>query len=152
MNKLNITIETKEQRDEAIKQLQEMTFKKELPKSWEKLERVSGYWISERGDLVEGESCDVELYNSNIFATEKQAKSALAKAQLSQLMKVYNDGWVADWSDTSQSKYIIYRNEIELKVCTNTYSYRFLSFKDKQTRDLFLKNFKPLIRTYFELD
>jgi len=149
MNKLNITIETKEQRDEVIKQLQEMTFKKELPKSLE----IKEGWYAMGNEVRHTRNITSSSINKpNLYATEKQAKSALVKAQLSQLMKVYNDGWVADWDKSFQEKYIIYRSNDELDVDTHGSWYMFLSFKDKETRDIFLKNFKPLIRTYFELD
>ena len=71
--------------------------KKELPKSWNELKEIKGYFISEEDSSIDdyisgGNRKDYEL---SVYATEKQARSALAMAQLSQLMAVYNDGWGA---------------------------------------------------------
>ena len=138
-NKLNITIETKEQRDEVIKQLQEMTFKKELPKSWEEYFNSCGHVQS-------------KTHTKILESLQGLDKKFTCIHKLQYLMEVYNDGWVADWRDTSQSKYIIYRNANNLGTDVHEDWYMFLSFKDKQTRNVFLKNFRLLIRTYFELD
>ena len=60
----------------------------------------------------------------NIFKTEKQAKSALAYAKLTQLMALpeYNGDWVPDWNDDSV-KFIIrrYGNGINTNHYWNTH-------------------------------
>jgi hypothetical protein len=148
---LNVEITTEEQRNELVKQLQEMEFKKELPKSWEELEGLKGYWIDE--DSVTRIS-DMESYSEkdlNVFKTEKQAKKALAMAQLSQLMAVYNDDWEPDW-DSTQDKYTINREGNNIIKTSWCFTYSFLAFKDELTRDAFCANFEPLIRQFFELD
>ena len=43
--KLNIEIKTKEQRDQLLKQLKGMEFKKPLPISWEEVAGNGGYRI-----------------------------------------------------------------------------------------------------------
>ena len=66
-------------------------------------------------------------------------------AQLSQLMHVYNDGWVANWSDSNSKKYTI---EIFGECVYSNYYFetkKFLAFKTSEIRDEFLKNFKSLI-------
>lgn len=150
---LNVEITTEEQRNELVKQLQEMEFKKELPKSWEGLGYVKGFWVDEDSQIIPTHivyknASDVD---KNVFKTKKQAKKALAMAQLSQLMAVYNDGWEPDWVG-SDLKYIIGR--LDNNICSsNTCShYSFLTFKSEEIRDKFLKNFEPLIRQFFELD
>ena len=65
----------------------------------------------------------------SVFIDEKHAKSALAMAQISQLMPYYGNAITdEEWEDDSINKYIISRkgNEIRNDLCT--YTYHFLSF------------------------
>jgi hypothetical protein len=137
--------------DTELKQLALQTFpelgEKELPKSWEELEGVSGYYIDDNSKIEFRRNHITHKSNRNIFSTKEQAEASIALAQLSQLMKVYNDGWVADWENDKQLKYIIrfFNNNITIN-CYNNYHF-FLAFKDEKTRDLFLENFRDLILT-----
>jgi len=125
--------------------------KKKLPKSWKELGIVSGYRIGIYGYILDSrKNVTTSNYSIPIFATGKQAKSALSIAQLSQLMKVYNDGWEADW-DNDSNKYVIKRSCNELFTDWYESTYHFLAFKSAAIRDEFLKNFEPLIKEYFEL-
>ena len=150
---LNVEITSEEQRNELVKQLKEMEFKKELPKSWEELIEITGYWVDDDSDINKKLWSGVCLkIDKNIFKTEKQAKKALAMAQLSQLMAVYNDGWEPDWGDEVSCKYTIQRDSSNIVTDIWRHGYKFLAFKSREIRDEFLKNFKPLIRQFFELD
>jgi hypothetical protein len=97
--------------------------KKELPKSWEELGKPYATFINvEQGDAFE------------------------ALHKLSQLIKVYNDGWKPDWSD-SEYKYCVGFTNEKLDI-GNWIDYKqFLAFKDKKTAELFLENFRELIET-----
>jgi hypothetical protein len=135
--------------DNELKELAVQTYpeiaKKELPKSWEELQKIDGYYIGAMTSIVIKQSKTI-LENKNIFATKEQAEVSIAMAQLSQLMKVYNDGWEPDWTD-EDFKYCI---DIHCERIRFTYfqaTKKFLSFKDKETRDLFLENFRELIET-----
>jgi hypothetical protein len=136
---------------------EELNPKPKLPKNWVKLETITGYWISKDSSVCLAGTCFIAEYDNtdkehkNVFATKKQAESALAMAQLSQLMKVYNDGWEADWNDGTDKACIIRRSS-NIAVCYYTSVYQFLTFKTQLIRDEFLKNFEPLIRQYFMLD
>lgn len=119
-------------------------FKVKLPKSWEELKKVVGYYVDD--------SCNIHDYNHtpqksnrNTFVTEEQAKASIALAQLSQLREVYRQGWEPDWTDSNQKKYclVIINNKI-VKITNYVYN-SFLSFQSFQIRDLFLKNFRDLI-------
>jgi hypothetical protein len=137
--------------DAELKELALTTFpelgKKSLPKSWEELEEISGYWVN-ANKSIELKGGVVESMNKNTFATREQAEASIALAQLSQLMKVYNDGWVADYEKgNSQDKYIIDFCQGIIRTEYFRNQQRFLSFKDAETRDLFLKNFSDLILT-----
>jgi len=75
----------------------------------------------------------------------------LAKAKLSQLMYVYNDGWEPDWNDYSEKKHCVIRIDTGLWTgCCEYYSY--LAFKTKELAEKFLANFEGLIRQYFEME
>lgn len=117
--------------------------KKRLPKNWEELDRVQGYYI-QSNSRVNQSSVSATDENTNVFATKEQAEAAVAMAQLSQLMKVYNNGWKPDWND-DEFKYCIYfiGNDIREESLQN--SRTFLSFKDEEIRNLFFENFRELI-------
>ena len=97
--------------DKELKELALQTYpelaKKELPKSWDDLKRIKGFVI-ENNCYIGSSNTMSSITNRNVFATENQAKSALAMAKLSQLMAVYNDGWVADWDDLFQKNTVFY--------------------------------------------
>lgn len=147
---LNVEITTEEQRNELVKQLQQMEFKKGLPKSWEELETVSGFYIGLSSETYRLKNFN-NLTDKGTFKTEKQAKKALAMAQLSQLMYIYNDGWEPDWVN-GETKHIIHAVGRDINRKAACYTHYFLSFKTQEIRDEFLKNFEPLIRQFFELD
>jgi len=119
-------------------------FEKQLPKSWGELEKVSGYYLVSYGAVRDVTDAPTEENNISIFATKEQAEASIALAQLSQLMKVYNGDWVANWSD-SDFKYCLEFYVDELIQEEYTLVQKFLAFKDAKTRDLFLDNFRELI-------
>lgn len=93
--------------------------------------------------------------NLNVFATEKQAKSALAMAQISQIMAndkrfggVITDAeWLQDFY-----KYAITRvSNMIVKGCYTT-NYKFLAFYTQEQRDLFLKENEDLVKDYLMID
>lgn len=94
--------------------------------------------------------------NLNVFATKKQAKSALAMAQISQIMA--NDerfgGVVTDeeWNNIHILKSIIIRIKEDIILGTAVSGYRFLAFHTEEQRDLFLKENEDLIKDYLMID
>ena len=90
--------------------------KKQLPKSWDELKTIDGYYYStfDKERIVEAMNCHTRRNeNRIIFATKEQAEASIAMAQLSQLREVYRDGWKPDFSN-SETKYVIefYENKI----------------------------------------
>ena len=138
--------------DKELKDLAAQTYpelvKKELPKTWEELGSYKGWHTGRQSVYETAGSLDYKDLNDHkfIFATKEQAEASLALAQLSQLMKVYNDGWEPDFND-SEEKYVIFfkNNNICVNYLFNTQC--FLLFKNLETRDLFLENFRELIET-----
>jgi len=140
--------------DTELKQLTLQTFpelgEKELPKSWEELEKIRGYRISTYDTKlrileVHCNHTDKEI-SKIMFATREQAEASIALAQLSQLMKVYNGDWVVDFSK-EDCKYCIHFENNEITFSSLKFSNCFLCFNSTKTRDLFLENFRDLILT-----
>jgi hypothetical protein len=120
--------------------------KKELPKTWEELKEISGYYTNADCTLgSQNKDFPTNSNNVNIFATEEQAKASIALAQLSQLREVYRNGWVPNWSSFEQDKFIIDFADNKINKSCYQVADTFLAFQDKETRDLFLENFKDLI-------
>ena len=120
--------------------------KKELPKSWGKLESIPGWYVTNSSNIEENRYINTEEANKNVFATKEQAEASIAMAQLSQLMKVYNDGWESDWSGVDvKAVFQIINNEIQVGTSINRKC--FLAFKDISTAQLFRQNFRELIET-----
>lgn len=128
---------------------EELGIKKEL-KSWEELEKIKGYYINNQSEVT-GVEKNLEDKDRNIFATEKQAKSALAMAQLSQLMKDLGDECDVDWNDSGEQKYCIYRRGNEVVKDWFWNNYYFLAFRTAKVRSIFLEKHLDLIKEYFML-
>ncbi|WP_296683415.1 hypothetical protein [Flavobacterium sp.] len=133
--------------DEELKGLALQTYpelgKNKLPITWNGLEQVNGYYIN--NDSIIYKDCGyVNDRNRNFFATKEQAEALIALAQLSQLREVYRNGWIPDWSK-DENKFVIILRDGMIIDDTNIKYNKFLSFQDRETRDLFLKNFRDLI-------
>ena len=124
--------------------------------------KIKGYFIdhdessiiffdSEESQFIDDDGISSDC--KNIFKTEKQAKSALAYAQLTQLMALpeYNGDWVPDWSDDN-TKFIIRRCGNTIAVDFYTKKYHSISFKTPEIRHRFMQNNYDLLKEYFELD
>jgi hypothetical protein len=141
--------------DEELKALALQTYpelaKKQLPKSWEELRAIKGFFVNDESKIL-----DTELYmlttleNENIYATENLAKShGKAAAKLSQVMAVYNGDWVADWGNLTSGKQCISYIDCEIQITTFVGIKQFLAFKDQKTAEEFFTNFKEDIEIYF---
>lgn len=115
--------------------------KSELPKTWKELEVIKGWWVNTESKVLDAYT-KVENKNKNVFATKKQAEASIALAQLSQLREVYRNGWMPITDGNRHCIHIV-NGEIQIDGFF-TYD-MFLSFQDRTTSDLFLKNFRDLI-------
>jgi hypothetical protein len=119
--------------------------KKQLPKTFNSLDTVSGWYADNECDLINVKNIGAYWDKSGkVFATKEQAEASLALAQLSQLREVYRSGWKPDWTYCDK-KYVIGFFDSEIIRASITYHNYFLSFQDEETRDLFLENFRDLI-------
>ena len=128
-------------------------FKKKEIKPWRyTLEYTSGYTIMNR--MVPNWSN--QLGGKALFATKKQAKSALAMAQISQI--IANDerfgGPITDeeWGNTNIKKWVIRRRNNDVFVDWTYYWYFFIAFHTEKQRDLFLKENEDLVKDYLMVD
>ena len=85
------------------------------------------------------------LQTKNILTSDKTIKQHLALMQLHQLRDCYRQGWVPDWKDDNQRKYVVYNPEGEFTIGYFTITRRFLAFQDKERAEEFLTNFRELI-------
>lgn len=114
--------------------------------------QINGHYISGNGDtsgLLTGKNIQE---NYGVFATEKQAKSALAMARISQIMA--NDerfgGVVTDkeWNDKDIIKYVIIRERDSIYPNLYYTIHHFLAFHTAEQRDLFFQENADLVRDY----
>ena len=104
--------------------------------------------------------CDYVIKETNsentdrsTFKTEKQAKSALAYAQLTQLMALpeYNGDWTPNWKDTYEKKFCIVPSKEKLKI-VELYEYRQkICFKSMGLAERFMENNSDLLKQFNEL-
>ena len=125
------------------------------PKSWNEAfisEAIKGYYIE--GSSIEHtghNKCTIE--DRGTFKTEKQAASALAYAQLTQLMALpcYNGDWTPNWDDPNQEKYCITRMKYDIVKLDYSGYFSFLAFKSEKVRDEFFNNHMDLIKQFHQL-
>ena len=127
---------------------EKIVFKKvenELPKSWDDLKNIGGYYVSSQSDIkYYYENCQDSIHK-NVFPTKEEAEACLALAQLCQLRDIYNGGWKPDWEDTNEQKYVIIIHTGRIQVETFFSIQHLLTFKTAELRDKFLENFRDLI-------
>lgn len=116
----------------------------------------NGFYIGHECSIIPVTKYRNVVRNHNIFATEKQAKSALAMAQISQIMA--NDprfgGVVTDeeWNDISMLKHTIERQRCNIKKTTSITCYKILAFHTTVQRNLFLIENEDLVKDYLMID
>ena len=114
-----------------------------------------GFYINSDSQIVDGEYHNYKT-TRNIFATEKQAKAALAMAQISQIM--INDerfgGVITDeeWDIGKINKYCITRDNNTMSFTTLSNCYKFLAFHTQEQRALFLQENERLVKDYLMID
>lgn len=121
--------------------------KKKVINSWEDLKNIKGVFIDYSSNIQEYEAIsDEEKY---IFLNEKYAKSALALAQISQLLPYYDSK--VNWG-SSKEKYCIdkeHNNKIIISKWMSTY--HVLAFNSKEEAERFLKYNGQLVKDYYML-
>ena len=127
-----------------------------FPKSWEDAfigSHICGYLVNNFSDIKMADR-DAVADDKNVFKTEKQAKSALAYAQITQLMALpcYNGDWIPDWENGLFDKYALIRTNNVIGLILRCDTFAPIAFKSKEVRESFLKNHEALLRQYFQMD
>ena len=117
---------------------------------------VDGWLINPGSEIVEYSNGANAPSNYNLFATEKQAKSALAMARISQLMahdERYG-GVVTDeeWIKPGVDKYGVTRCKTAIENEWFNMRYCFLAFHTPEQRDLFVAENEQLVKDYLMID
>ncbi len=119
----------------------------QLIANWMDLNEVSGYYIDSFSKVEVYENRPTDSENLNVFATENQAKSALAKAQLSQLLKSYNSGWQKH--AFNYAIFLQYVNNEMHPYFGQSVLPQFLAFRSLEKAKLFYEAHKELIQVYW---
>jgi len=153
---------TYKERQQLFNRLEEEGYKWDLDsltlskiqKRWRDKEdaEVNGYYIYSDSHIVKHSGYN-SIINHNLFATKKQAKSALAMAYISQIMA--NDerfgGVVTDeeWINKSWTTIIKIDNKLTI---SNRFGYTFLAFHTMEQANLFLQENEDLVKAYYMMD
>ena len=121
--------------------------KKTIINSWEELQKVKGVFIDYASNIQECEAFQYDE-NRNTFLNEKYAKSALALAQISQLLPYYDSN--VDWGNATY-KYCIVREYNKISINQWTSVYHVLAFNSRVEAERFLKYNEQLVKDYFML-
>ena len=127
---------------------EKIVFKKienELPKSWEDLYEVGGWFVDFHSKVVTSGSMRTADSVKNRFPTKEEAEACVALAQLCQLRDRYNDGWKPDWTDFTMKPSIYFHKDIAT-TGENRSERTILYFRSEKIRDEFLENFGDLIK------
>ena len=151
---LTISIPDGYEIDEEKSSFERIVFKKEQKiKKWDDLIGTiipeKSFYVNTYSDIKE---MDVDKFieaDKNIFIDEKHAKSALAMAQISQLIP-YFGGEITEeeWEDDSFFKYNIERYKNTVYLDGHSTMYTFLAFHTEEQRDSFYENNKQLVNDY----
>lgn len=124
---------------------------KEKSYRWEDCVKNETFHIVYGSEIIKTPNTSPPLKDS--FATEKQAKSASAFAQLTHIMeKVYqNFNWRPDW-ESVEEKLCIIAVKNKIIFCNYTYSNTLLAFPNEEIREIVYEQNKQLIHDYLMID
>lgn len=111
--------------------------KKVVVNTWEDIPRVNGCYISNCNITTgyEGKPCED---NKDVYLTDKYAKSALALAQLSQLMPYYGCEITNEEWKNNERKFTIVAHNGELKPFTQVNNKVLIAFHTESQRTRFM--------------
>lgn len=115
---------------------------------WKDLKRIKGYFISTSAELLSADGLS-SSGNKNVYATEKQAKSMLAYAQLTQLMQDTGDCDI-DWHNNVK-KHTIERQWEKITKTWQHNIFTFLTFNTQSVRDEFFEKHIELIKEFYQI-
>lgn len=123
--------------------------KKVIVNCWEDIKKINGIYIDSYSDFSSCVGRSNSHRHHNVFLNEKYAKSALALAQISQLLPYY-DSKVNWFSDIY--KYCITKEFDKLVIRKWQSAYQLLAFNTEEEAQRFLKHNEQLVKDYFMID
>jgi hypothetical protein len=115
---------------------------------WEDLKYVTGTYISDNSYMNLAKGGLTQFNNKNVFLNKKYAKSALALAQISQLLPYYDTDVYWNILDP---KYCICRVKKELAILPFAKHYHILAFNTEDEAERFLKHNEQLVKDFYML-
>ena len=113
-----------------------------LPKTWDEYCIKHG----EMGDRIKASlNTTYMAINKYTFSDYKQTGAHIAMMKLHLLRDDYRIGWVPEWGNIDESKFVIEMAGNELTVENYGITRHFLAFQDKKRANEFLTNFRELI-------
>ena len=113
-----------------------------LPKTWDEYCIKHG----EVGDKIKASlNTAYTMINKYTFSDYKQTEAHIAMMKLHLLRDEYRIGWVPEWGNIDESKFVIEMVENELTVENYGITRHFLAFQDEKRAEEFLTNFSELI-------
>ena len=121
------------------------------PMSWSDFKTVTGYFVGTDSSILSSTYSAIPP-NRNVWPTRELAEAALALSQLLQLRDAWNGMTQDDFVFDGTHRYFSICNKHDKVFCKEIENMRKpLSFKDEETRDAFLKQFRPLIEAALPL-
>ena len=153
MNEIRINIPEGYEVDIERSNLKEgIIFFKQVISEFDQLvkKELNGYIISPVDNEVVPNKTRLS-WKGGVFPTEAQAKSALALANILQLMRLpqYNGDWEPDWRNLTEIKHVIEKKLNNIVIPSYLSTECALAFRTKVGRDKFFENHKNLIKQYF---
>lgn len=141
--------------DEEKSTFEEIVLKEkptEVRKVWNNIGEMYGFVVDLGAKITP--SNDSGYPYRDIYATKKQAESARAKAQISQILqKWYKPFTDEEWSDIKIIKYVIERSFDQLIYSEFKHTYHFLAFRtEKEAKEFmsFPEN-EQLVKDFYEI-
>lgn len=149
MKEVKIEIPEGYEIDKENSSFEKIVFKKKVEVNcWEDLKCVTGTYISDNSDMNFAKGALNFPNNKNIFLNEKYAKSALALAQISQLLPYYDTDVYWNILDP---KYCICRVKKEIAILPFAKHYHMLAFNTLSEAERFLKHNEQLVKDFYML-
>ena len=149
MKELKIEIPEGYEIDKENSSFEKIVFKKKVEVNcWEDLKRIQGAFITEGSLLNPVALAPVLPHNRNIFLNKKYAKSALALAQISQLLPYYDTN--VDWTSRF-NKFCICCIGNKIEIIQWIAQHCILAFNSQSEAERFLKYNKQLVKDFYML-
>ena len=152
---LKISIPEGYEIDKEQSSFEKIILKKKIQeiKTWEDLigkdVSASSVFIDNFSNILEGfYPIGYNYENRNLFIDPRHAKSALAMAQISQLMPYYGGQILEEEWKNSITKYIILKRSSDIEFNNTISVFHFLAFHTREQRDSFYRNNEQLVKDY----